>query len=36
MSLDAKKEWHKRVFEVKLEYIYDIKIQNGMTCIHEK
>ena len=31
MRLGEKKEWYKRVFEIKLENIYD----NGMTCIHE-
>ena len=38
MSLDEKKEkkeWRKREFESELEYIYDTKNQNGMTCIHE-
>ena len=38
MSLDENKEKKglgKRAVEIKLEYIYDINIQNGMTCIHE-
>ena len=37
MSLDDNKgntECHKRAFESKLENIYEIKIHNGMTCIH--
>ena len=29
------KKRRKHAFESKLEDIYDIKIQNGMTCIHE-
>ena len=29
------KEWRKSVFGIKPEYIYDIKRQNSMTCIHE-
>ena len=33
MSLDETL-WHKRAFEIKLNNIYDIKIPNGMTCIH--
>ena len=33
MSLDETL-WCKRVFERKLKNIYDIKIPNGMTCIH--
>ena len=36
MSLDKNKEIHKRSFESKAEYIYDNKIQNGITCIHGK
>ena len=38
MSLDEnkeKKEWRKRAFERGLECIYNVKNQNGMTCIHE-
>ena len=35
MSLDENKEWRKRVFGSELENIYDVKNQNGMTCIHE-
>ena len=23
------------MFEIELEYIYDAKIQNGMTCMHD-
>ena len=38
MSIEDKKsklEWHKRVFEWKLENTYDIESQNGMTRIHD-
>ena len=30
-----KKEWSKHAFERKIKYIYDVKNQNVMTCIHE-
>ena len=33
MSLDDTL-WRQHAFERKLKYIYDIKIPNGMTCIH--
>ena len=35
MSRDENKEWLRRAFERKLEYIYDTKINNSMTCILE-
>ena len=35
MSIDEKKEWRKRAFEIKLKNIYDIKRRNGITCINE-
>ena len=34
ISLDGK-EWRKRAFESKIKNIYDIKMQNGITCMHE-
>ena len=37
MSFDDMKEnteQRKRAFKIKLENIYDIEIQKGMTCIH--
>ena len=39
MSLDERKEKEERckiMFESELIYIYDIKIQICMTCIHKK
>ena len=34
MSLDRRKECRKRAFASKPEKIYNIKNQNGMTCIN--
>ena len=39
MSLEETKEkleWRKRVFECKIKNTYEIEIQNGMTCMHNK